>query len=62
MNYTNEIISLEKSDEWIFFSIQNIQHKAKMVHSLTISLISLLFICLKNEIIWQKKKIYYDEE
>lgn len=24
------------SDEWVFFSIQNIQHKAEMVHCLTI--------------------------
>ena len=43
-----------------FFSIQDIRHKAEMVHSLTISLLSHLFICLKNEIIWQKK--YYDED
>lgn len=45
----------------MFFSIQNIPHKAEMVHSLTISVISHLFIYFKNEIIWPKKK-YYGEE
>lgn len=39
----------------MFFSIQNIQHKAEMVRSLTtISLISRLLIYFKNEIIWPK--------
>ena len=38
----------------MFFSIQNIQHKAEMVHCLTMSLISHLFMYFKNEIIYTK--------